>query len=110
MYKGIIAPYVLSGAIAGITWYGWYHLCWANNSVKSKFVDCTFGYALYGMAATAFFLHPKYYWAGFLGGWTFGKLFLYFQLGKILIKSYILKQNLDIFLMNYFIHHLLYIA
>ncbi len=43
MYKPIKAPYVQSDAFEGITWYGWYHLCWANNCVKSKFINCILG-------------------------------------------------------------------
>lgn len=77
MYKSLLAPFIVGGAFAGATWYIWYHLVFTANSNKSALSDHFFGYAIYGMFASAFFLHPRHYWAGFLAGGLLGKDKLY---------------------------------
>ena len=77
MYKSLLAPYIAGGALAGASWYIWYHLVWTANSNKSLAADHFFGYGIYGMALATFFFHPRHYWAGFLLGGAVGKIKIY---------------------------------
>ncbi|KRX02894.1 hypothetical protein PPERSA_04097 [Pseudocohnilembus persalinus] len=76
MFTHIASPYMVSGALAGSSWYIWYHLLW-DKAGKNGFYEQVFGYGIYGMLSTAFLTHPKHYWAGALIGSFVGFLSWY---------------------------------